>query len=120
MQASLLAHAVQRLVSAHPLLASVVTHLVPHFLVPAPHEPMTQEVAWQTRVPEPAAGQVLASQVVAPHPYAGSETATHLLPHFLKLEGQVAITQVPAWQERVPPTPALGQLEESQLVAPQP
>jgi len=96
MHASLLAQAVHRVVSEHPLLVSVVTHLSPHFLVPAPHEPMTHEPPWQTTVPDPAAGHVVPSQVVAPQPYAGSETATHLLPHFLKLVGHVAITQVPA------------------------
>ena len=40
--ASLLAQAVQWVASAQPLLASVVTQLVPHFLVPAPHVPRTQ------------------------------------------------------------------------------
>jgi len=39
--ASLLAHAVQRVVSAQPLLASVVTQFEPHFLVPAPQVPVT-------------------------------------------------------------------------------
>jgi hypothetical protein len=41
-QASLLAQAVQRLASAQPLLASVVTQFEPHFFVPAPQAPMTQ------------------------------------------------------------------------------
>jgi hypothetical protein len=40
--ASLLAHAVQRLASAQPLFASVVTQFEPHFLLPAPHVPVTQ------------------------------------------------------------------------------
>ena len=43
--ASLFAQAVHRAASAHPLFASVVTHLSPHFLVPAPQEPTTQEPA---------------------------------------------------------------------------
>jgi len=38
----LVAQAVQRAASAQPLLASVVTHLSPHFLVPAPQVPTTQ------------------------------------------------------------------------------
>jgi len=40
-QASLLAHAVQRVASAQPLLESVVTQLEPHFFVPDPQVPMT-------------------------------------------------------------------------------
>ncbi|MEO7037789.1 MAG: hypothetical protein ABI548_27730 [Polyangiaceae bacterium] len=40
--ASLLAQAVHRVESAQPLLASVVTQFEPHFLVPAPHVPVTQ------------------------------------------------------------------------------
>ena len=66
--ASLLAHAVQRPASAQPLFASVVTHLEPHFLVPAPQVPITHAESWQTSVPLPAAGQLLASQVVSPQP----------------------------------------------------
>jgi len=96
MHASVFAQAVQRAVSSHPLLASVVTHLSPHFLVPAPQVPTTQAPAWQTRVPVPAAGQLVASQVVAPQPYAGSASETHLLPHFLVLVGHVPTTQLPA------------------------
>jgi hypothetical protein len=42
LQASLLAQAVQRDASAQPLLASVVTHLSPHFLVPGPQVPIAQ------------------------------------------------------------------------------
>lgn len=63
---------------------------------------------------------MVASHVVAPQPYAGSVTATHLLPHFLKLVGQVPITQAPLWQTTVPPAPGLGQVDASQVVAPQP
>lgn len=44
MQASLFAHGVHRVASPHPLLASVGTHLSPHFLVPAPQTPMTHEL----------------------------------------------------------------------------
>jgi len=43
--ASLFAQAVHFVASAHPLFASVVTHLSPHFLVPAPQEPTTQAPA---------------------------------------------------------------------------
>jgi hypothetical protein len=66
--ASLLAQGVQRAASAQPLLASVVTHLSPHFLVPAPHVPSAQVEPSQTSVPVPAAGQLVASHVVAPQP----------------------------------------------------
>ena len=68
LHASLLAHAVQRLASSQPWFASVVTQFEPHFFVPAPHTPMTQAESRQTRVPEPGAGQLLASQVVSEHP----------------------------------------------------
>ena len=68
MHVSLLAHAVHRAVSAHPLFTSVVTHLSPHFLVPAPQLPRTQAPAWQTSVPVPAAGQLVESQLVGPQP----------------------------------------------------
>jgi hypothetical protein len=81
--ASLLAQAVQLVGSAQPLLASVVTQFEPHFLVPAPHVPVTQVEFSQTSVPVPAEGQLLASHVVLPQPYVGSKTATQLLPHFL-------------------------------------
>ena len=42
LHSSLLAHALQLAASAQPLLRSVGTHLLPHFLVSAPHEPSTQ------------------------------------------------------------------------------
>jgi len=45
MHVSLLAHAVHRAASAHPLFTSVVTHLSPHFLDPAPQVPTTQAPA---------------------------------------------------------------------------
>ncbi len=42
LQASLLAQAVQRVLSAQPLLASIGTQLLPHFFVPEAQVPMTQ------------------------------------------------------------------------------
>lgn len=66
---SLVAQAVHFAVSPQPLLASVGTHLEPHFLVPAPQVPTMQVVPWQTSVSLPeTAGQLVASQVVAPQP----------------------------------------------------
>jgi hypothetical protein len=90
---SLVAHAVHFAGSSQPLLASVGTHLSPHFLVPAPQLPTTQAPPWQTKVALPeTVGQDVASHVVAPHPYAGSVSDTHFAPHFLVPEGQVPIT----------------------------
>lgn len=42
LHSSLLAQALQAPASAQPLLRSVGTHLLPHFLVSAPHDPRTQ------------------------------------------------------------------------------
>lgn len=67
-QASAAAHGVHRVVSPQPLLASVGTQLLPHFLVPVPQVPTTQAPAWQIKVPVPALGQVDASHVEAPQP----------------------------------------------------
>jgi hypothetical protein len=92
---SLVAHAVHFAASAQPLLASVGTHLSPHFLVPAPQVPTTQAPAWQTKVALPeTVGHAVASHVVAPQPYAGSVSDTHFVPHFFVSEGQVPITHV--------------------------
>jgi hypothetical protein len=44
-QVSFVAHAVHFTESPQPLLASVGTHLLPHFLVPAPQVPTTQAPA---------------------------------------------------------------------------
>ena len=94
-QVSLLAHAVHFAASAQPLLASVGTHLSPHFLVPVPQVPTTQAPAWQTKVALPeTVGQAVASHVSAPQPYAGSVSDTHFVPHFFVPEGQVPITHV--------------------------
>jgi hypothetical protein len=67
-QDSFVAHAVHLAVSPQPLFASGGTHLLPHFLVPEGQVPTTHDVPWQTSVPEPADGQVVASHVVAPQP----------------------------------------------------
>jgi len=65
-------------------------------------------------------GHVVASQVVAPQPYAGSVVATHEPPQFLVPVPQVPTTHWPAWQTSVAPAPAVGQVEALQVVAPQP
>jgi hypothetical protein len=119
-QVSLEAHGAHLAASSHPLFASVGTHLSPHFLVPGAHVPMTHAVPWHTSVPEPAAGQAVASHVVAPHPYVGSLSATHLLPHFLVPEGQVAMTHAVPMHVTVPPAPGLGHPVASHVVAPHP
>jgi hypothetical protein len=118
---SLVAQGVHFMGSAHPLFASVGTHRSPHFLVPAPQVPTTQEVPWHTSVlPPETVGQLDASHVVAPQPYAGSLSATHLPPHFLVSAGQVPMTQEVPWQTTVPVPVTTGQLDASQVVAPQP
>ena len=90
---SLLAHAVHFAGSPQPLLASVGTHLSPHFFVPVPQVPTTHAPPWQTRVEPPeTVGQDVASHVVAPQPYAGSVSDTHFAPHFFVPEGHVPIT----------------------------
>jgi len=66
--ASLFAQAVHRVVSPHPLLLSMGTHLFAQFLVPAPQVPTTHASPWQTRVPVPLVGQPVALHVKAPQP----------------------------------------------------
>jgi hypothetical protein len=119
-QASLLAHAVQRAESAQPLLTSVVTHLPLQFLVPAPQLPSTHAPAWHTTVPAPTAGQAVASHDVAPQPYVGSDTDTHLPSHFLYPEGQLPMTHTPCWHAKLAPAAWLGHVEASQVAAPHP
>jgi len=70
--------------------------------------------------PVPGFGQVVASHVVAPQPYAGSVVDTQVPPQFLVPVPQLPTTHWPAWQTRVAPAPAVGQDEASQLVVPQP
>ncbi len=116
---SFAAHAVHCAMSEHPLLRSMGTHLLPHFLVPAAQLPMTQAFPAQMRVPDPGAGQVVASHVVAPHPNVGSSIATHLPAHFFVPAPHVPITHAPPWHANVA-VPAAGQVDLSQVVAPQP
>jgi hypothetical protein len=76
------------------------THFPAHFLVPEGQVPITQTVPWQASdVPALTAGHAVGSQAMVSQPYAGSSTATQVVPQ--------SFCPVVQTGSGVPPVPAL-------------